>query len=242
MIIQPKQRPIVSAGLVGSNVLWRYLDAAKFFHLLHTRTLYLHRGDLFQDKFEGSFTASLRAQIEKAIAEHDLDITYDAFRKFIRENVFVNCWRKGTHDSMAMWSLYGGAQPSVAITTTVANLSNSLQLPMDGLVYIQKVTYTNHWRDPTLAIDPYSNVFAYKVKAYTYEQEVRILLDRATGKIERPAPKPGVSMPVDLPVLLRSIVLSPGAPEWFAELVRDMVQKSGLSTPVRRSRLEGMPI
>ncbi len=227
----------------GTEVLWRYLDAAKFFDFIHQKTLFFCRGDQFEDKFEGAFTESLKHAIEKSYDDNKIDFTYDEFRKRLREHVFVNCWHKSIDDSMAMWSIYGRSSCSVAITTTVEQLKNALleqQLPYD--ISIERVEYVKHWRDPTLDIAPYSRVFAYKTKAYDFEKEVRVLIDRFAGEFEAEMPESGMAVKVSHATLLRSIVVAPEAPVWFETLVREASAHYGILAPVRRSKLATDPV
>lgn len=236
------RKPVLDPGLKDSTVLWRYLDTASFFNLLHTEELYLCRGDLFEDKFEGAFTSTLKAAIEEAYSDNHLLGGYDAFRKMIRENVYINCWHANPHDNMAMWGLYGKSPTSVAITTTVGKLRDALEIPAIGELSIRKVKYTNHWRDPAISIFPYSQIFTYKVKAYAYEKEVRVMLDRTSGPLHRPDTAPGVSVKTPLNKLLRSVVLAPNAPIWFCNLIRETAIQRGLTAPVRNSKMASDPI
>ena len=122
VVIHIPGKPRLHSELKGTDVLWRYLDAAKFFDFIHHQTLFFCRGDQFEDKFEGAFTESLKHAIEKSYQDNQIDFTYEEFRKRLRERVFVNCWHKSRDDSMAMWSIYGRSSCSVAITTTVEQL------------------------------------------------------------------------------------------------------------------------
>lgn len=115
-------RLTVDPVLRDNQVLRRYLDLSKFIELLRTQSLYLRRADLFQDKFEGSFTPSFKAAIEEAYAVSKIDFTYEKFKKELREGVYINCWSLGINDNMALWELYGKSDASVAVTTTVGQL------------------------------------------------------------------------------------------------------------------------
>jgi len=233
-----KGKPRVDRSLRENLVLWRYLDTAKFFDFLHNKRLFFPRGDRFQDKFEGAFTRSLRRAIEEAYAKNKIDFTYEKFRTKLRERVFLNCWHLGPNDSMAMWRLYGQSPCSVAITTTVGRLRAALQeqkLPFH--VSIEKVSYVNHWRDPKLDISPYSRIFAYKLKAYAFEREVRVLIDRSIDEFDSEIDDTGIPIPVSLKTLLRSIVISPEAENWFAQLVQAITGQNGVNAPVHRSKL-----
>ena len=241
LLIQGKPR--VGEGLAEQDVLWCYLDAAKLLDFFHNQTLYFSRGDQFADKFEGSFTKSLRERIETSYEYNKINFTYDQFRQRMRERVFVNCWHKSTDDSMAMWSLYGRSTCSAAITTTVGNLSQVLreqQLPY--YVSIERVEYVKHWRNPKLDISPYSRVFAYKTKAYEFEKETRVLIDRSIDEFDGDVPETGMPIKIPQRTLLRSIVIAPEAPPWFESLIRDVAARYDITAPVRRSKLASEPI
>lgn len=233
----------VDPVLKDSRVLRRYLDLSKFIDLLRTQSLYLRRADLFQDKFEGSFTPSLKAAIEEAYEVNKSDFSYNKFKKELREGVYINCWSLGLNDNMALWELYGKSETSVAITTTVGHLRKELgasQLP--GTTRLCKVEYIKHWRDPKINIIPYSNIFRYKVVAYDFEREVRIIHDRFGQNFKKSTKDTGILLKVRLDHLLRSIVVSPSAQPWFIDLVKDVTQRYGITTPVRQSKLAIDPI
>ena len=77
--------------------------------------------------------------------------------------------------------------------------------------------------------------FWYKRKSFEHEREVRALIrnHENTGK--------GVSHPVDLDVLIKNVYVSPYAPEWFAQVVRDVVKKYHLDKPVVYSSMKEQP-
>ena len=233
----------VDPVLLDRRVLRRYLDLPKFIDLLRTQSLYLRRADLFQDKFEGSFTPSLKAAIEEAYNIHKTDFSYEKFKKELREGVYVNCWSLGVNDNMALWELYGKSDASVAITTTVGHLRKELATSsLPGTTSVCKVEYIKHWRDPKINIIPYSNVFRYKVIAYDFEREVRIIHDRLEDNFKRSDKETGVLLKVRLNQLLRSIVVSPSAQPWFIDLVKDVTQRYGITTPITKSKLAIDPI
>ena len=238
--------PRVNDRLRDDTVLWRYLDAAKLFDFLENSTLFFCRADHFSDKFEGAFTPSLRDQISQAWARGEIGYTYDEFKRRMRESVFINCWHRNQDDSAAMWALYGKSDCAVALTTTVGQLRDTLAASRSGHeVWIARVEYVKHWSDPQLDITPdYARIFTYKTKAYEYEKEVRVMIDRTgdhhpyrPGQLEQ-----GIVIPVDVARLLRSIVIGPDAPPWFEKLVRQSALRYGVKAPVRRSKLAADPI
>lgn len=172
--------PRINGDLRQDTVLWRYLDAAKLFDFFENSTLFFCRADHFSDKFEGAFTPSLRQQISDAYARGEIDYTYEQFKRRMRESVFINCWHRSQDDSAAMWALYGKSECAVALTTTVGQLAGALKgVETEHDISIERVEYVKHWSDPKLDVSPdYARIFAYKTKAYEYEKEVRVIIDR----------------------------------------------------------------
>lgn len=243
MAIVVKGKTEVDPELKRHDVLWRYLDTAKFLALLGNQQLYFPRGDQFEDKFEGAFTKSIRHAIEASYSANQIEFSFEEFKRRLRERVFVNCWHRSRDDSMAMWGLYGGSSCAVAVTTTVDQLATALdaaKLPYE--IAMRKVTYVKHWREPELNIKPYSNVFAYKVKAYDFEKEVRVILDQFHQTFNHPSSDHGVRVPVKLNSFLRSIVVSPESPPWYMAVIENCTKQYGVTVDVRRSKLAFDPI
>jgi hypothetical protein len=241
----PVQRRIVIDGqLRRDTVLWRYLDAAKLFDFFENSTLFFCRADHFSDKFEGAFTPSLRQQISDAYARGEIDYTYEQFKRRMRESVFINCWHRSQDDSAAMWALYGKSDCAVALTTTVGQLAGTLEgIEEDHAISIARVEYVKHWSDPKLDVSPdFTRIFTYKTKAYEYEKEVRVIIDRTGHALAPELLQTGLVVPIDVRALLRSIVIAPDAPPWFEKLVRQSALRYGIKAPVRRSKLATDPI
>ncbi|MFL6630950.1 MAG: hypothetical protein ACJ8HJ_01380 [Massilia sp.] len=237
--------PIRNAGeqLRRDTVLWRYLDAAKLFDFFENSTLFFCRADHFSDKFEGAFTPSLRAQISEAHARGEIDYDYEQFKRRMRESVYINCWHRNQDDSAAMWALYGKSECAVALVTTAGQLADIAGGIAEHKISIARVEYVKHWSDPKLDVSPdYTRIFAYKTKAYEYEKEVRVIIDRTRAASRPDLRQPGIVVPIDADRLLRSIVVSPDAPPWFERLVRQSAQRYGIRAPVRRSKLATDPI
>lgn len=242
-MVRRKGKVKVDESLGMKNVLWHYFDTAKFVDFVSNGTLFFNRADLFQDKYEGAFTQSIKHAIQTSYEVNKIDGTYEEFKRKLRERVFINCWCKSPNDSMAMWQLYGQSNCSVAITSTVSRLEKALNsINEKYFLSLLKVSYVKHWRDPSLNIKPYSNVFSYKVEAYAYEKEVRIILDRFDEEFDNPIEEQGMRIAVRANNLLRSIVIHPEAPEWYAQLVRDVANKYGITACVKRSMLYKDPI
>ena len=243
MVVRVKGKPNVDRQLKEGDVLWRYLDAAKFLDLIHNRSLFFVRGDQFADKFEGAFTESIKKAIDVAYEKNKIEFSSEEFKTRLRERVFLNSWHRSTDDSMAMWRIYGRSEKSLAITTTVEQLRNAIAAAKPPYyISLTKVKYVKHWRDPEIIFKPYSNIFAYKVKAYEFEKEVRVIIERFDDDFDYTIQNKGISIQIDLGELLRSIVISPEAPPWLLELIKGVAKKYGVAAPVRRSKLSSDPL
>lgn len=234
---------IADPGLHKSIVLWRYMDLAKFIYLRESKSLRLSRTDKFSDKFEGSFTPSLKLLIQKAYDDNKINMTYAEFKDKLRERVYINCWCNSKSDSMAMWQLYGQSNHAVAVTTTVSRIRNAIvgsSYPLN--TYIKKVNYIDHRDDPDIEIEPYSNIFSYKQNAYDYEKEVRVLLDIFHKTFNEPKMSESISMPLQLENFLSGVVIAPHAPEWFSILVKNIMNKYKLDVPIKPSKLSFDPV
>ena len=237
-------KPVVDRRLDDSTILYRYMDTPKFMDFLHNSRIYFPRGDQFQDKFEGQFTTSLKQSIEQSYKENKINFTYEKFRMTLRKRVFISCWHQSDTESMAMWSVYGRSSCSVAITTTVGLLKKAIKaLNLPYLVSIEKVDYVDYQSDPDLDISPYARVFAYKHDAYSFENEVRVLLDRSVNEFDVPIEDKGIPLQFAHKDILRSVVVAPEAPGWFVSLITDIARnKYKIGVPCCPSALSIQPI
>jgi hypothetical protein len=225
--------------LVGKQILRRYMDLAKFIDLLRSRSLYLCRADKFPDRFEGALIPAIRRAIDDNHRKGTIDYNADAFYEKCRKSVYVNCWSIGADDNMALWHLYGGVASAIAITTTVTRLTHAC-LGWNESVMMEGVRYIDHAKNPDMIIGRYTDPLCFKHKAYTFENEVRILLCRLCPAV-RKNPK-GIRMPLtDLGKVIRSVIVAPEADVWFFKLVQDIVRRYDFSIPVRRSKLTRLP-
>jgi len=235
----------IDKTLRNDRVLRRYVDMSRYLLFLQSKSLYLCRADRFDDKFEGSFTPSVRAAICKAYLQNNINFTYEQFKRELRGSVYISCWTLGLDDNMALWRMYGNPQTTIAITTTVGQLRNALSAwsyPSSTPVSVARVKYIKPWRDPTINVVPYSNVFRYKVTAYSFEREVRVILDRHGPNFGASTKADGVLVPIALSKFIRSIVVSPLAPSSFLSQIEEVTSRYGVLSPVRRSKLSFAPI
>lgn len=241
-----------------NTILWRYQDFPKFVSLLDSGELYFTRADKFEDKFEGargfnfqkdaiyaSMKTSLLYKAKKQLIDSgindpsDLEIDNQLNEEIAallkaqddkRQDYFVSCWHANERESEAMWKLYITAKKQgVAIQTTMERLCYSIGksgFDVGAVNYISyekplEVTHTPIW---------------YKRTAFQHENEVRAIFHEAGSKID------GMPVKMDLDLLIEKVYISPSAPGWFAELVKNVLKKYGLNKNVEHSKLDETPV
>jgi hypothetical protein len=222
-----------------ADILWRYMDLAKFVYLLQSRTLHFCRGGKFSDPFEGSYPANNLADFGSDAGGYDAR----AWRRF----VVVSCWHAADGESDAMWRLYSKSGYGIAITTSRESAADK--------GYVIDVKYIDFILEKASLHIP-SDVFEYKRRAFKHEAEVRAIITRypQTGfedgmpRMSRPIdaqefPERGYAVDIDLGQLINNVVISPSAPDWFFEVVQRIVVKYELPEQlVTRSSLQADPV
>jgi len=238
--------------------LWRYMDIAKFISMLSTSSLYFAPASSFDDPFEGAkgtvdrentwndyyldfFRYAIKTAPGISQADSSGEKLENTAQRLLRElaqsgindrkNTCISCWHCNDFESEAMWKLYSAnASNAVAIQTTYQQLYQALG--EDPYVDIGKVKYIDYKKN-------FSGIgfsaFWYKRKSFEHEREVRALIRNYenSGK--------GILHPVNLNTLVQNIYVSPYAPEWFAEVVRNVVSKYDLNKPVLYSTMADQP-
>lgn len=240
------------------DLLWRYMDVAKFISMLSTKSLYFTPADSFEDPFEGAkgilereekwnefYLDFFRYAIKTAPGISSEDSSGEKLEKTAqrllrelaqggvrdRKNTCISCWHCNEFEPEAMWKLYSvNTTNAVAIQTTCQRLYKALG--EDPYIDIGKVKYIDYRKQ-------FSNVgtgaFWYKRKSFEHEREVRVIIRNYenTGK--------GISRSIDLDTLIENVYVSPYASEWFVEVVRDILKKYELDKPVLYSSMADQP-
>lgn len=230
----PFQKPENSSGKI-----WRFMNFTKFLSLIDTRSLWFARADQFDDPWEGAFPKNYAAgalDFEKRMKGHDKDY-YIHLQKFLKQNIFVNCWHANDYESEAMWRLYTTVPESIAIQSTFDDLQSCFNDDKSKYVKVGKVTYADYdlgfdYGNNDYVIKP----FLHKRKSFEHEQEVRAINDdfgkygfdpgNISGKFN--GKETGRLISVDLHTLIKGIFVSPTAGSWFMQLVESICKKYGL--------------
>lgn len=218
----------------GSTRLWRYSGFAHFVWMLHVRALHFGRADRFEDQFEGllPLRASQRWRaLAKRLGEQ-------------RVRTYVSCWHANEYESVGMWKAFT-LEPGIAIETTASRLRTSLDAHPET-IYLASVRYIDFdaehlgaWEKRPRAIDP----ILHKRRQFDFEREVRAVIDPSSKSSEHAAraEETSVVVPVDLSALILRVHTSPGAEEWFVDLVSEMLDRFDVRVAVERSRLDEVP-
>lgn len=236
--------------------LWRYMDLSKFLSMIGKKTLYFASAESFEDIFEGAkgtlerkekwdafYLDFFREAIQTAPGMKPEDLTdeyieenttrllseLNASGNARRKHTFISCWHCNESESEAMWKLYStNVNNALAIQTTYQQLYEALD--KDPAIEIGKVKYIDFSKRFSSA----NGSFWYKRKAFEHEREVRAIITSHQAHS-------GIEKAVDLEKLISAVCISPYAPKWFEDVVRNVMQKYELNKPLYYSEMLNTP-
>jgi hypothetical protein len=166
--------------------------------------------------------------------------------RFASQALYVSCWQEDEDESAGMWESFVQGNNGVAVRTTLGALRGVLDAgSADRDVFLGRVEYLDyragswgdfHWFAPAF----------HKRRIFRQEQEIRAVIvwpsyrDLADGAADFPAAA-GITVPVDLNLLIRGIVIAPEASPWLSGLVTSVLHRYGLSTVPVSSELARKP-
>ena len=175
--------------------------------------------------------------------------------KFLTEYIFVSCWHSNVYESSAMWGLYTKGSNGITIQTNINSLKDSFRNVKQD-VHIGKINYKNYefdefyddfnQNDKIKYREHLYTTFIHKRINYDFEREYRAVIDIGLRKGNKDTTgikiqPEGIFVPVDLKLLIKKIILAPGSPEWFKELVEDTLKTYKLDVEVVRSVVDDEP-
>ncbi len=226
---------ICDTDLDLKQIINRYMDLPKLVDLLRTNELHLEPAVNFDDPLEGTLPETIRQGLLKHIpAEERNNKTIEELEYENKLRTNLSCWTLGPEDNMALWKIYGRSSQSVAISTTIENMILSASNWCDeGQINLNKVRYINHAGNLPSGVYTLDNhTFGLKHEAYSFEKEVRVVLTRPIGSMEK-----ALRLPIDVNKYITKITVAPESGSWFFALVADLVKKYNVTVPVERSVL-----
>lgn len=217
--------------------LWRYMEFAKFMDLIMNSQIYLAPISSFlrDDPWEGS-VASVDTFHYGIPSQAEMDQAMQSsiqLSNSIRNSYFLNCWHINDDESDAQWKIYGPREYSLAVVTTFGSLKFSLTDDRDlsgGVIeYVDILDFID------VKDDEHQRIIR-KRRAFAHEKEFRLFHQDKTriGIFDTPS---GLFVKVDCKKLIERVVISPLAPDWFVNNVRDFLGLFGLEVDVRKSDL-----
>jgi len=218
--------------------VWRYMDEEKFYWLLQKKEVYLCRGDLLQDRFEGSYSRQQILSINdwlKAIGEVKLIPQERERRIRDRKKTYISCWCVGDCDYDLMWKAYIRKNRGVVIKSSVRKLQsicdiNTSHWPLD----VSLVTYSDYKNGEIVNYIGAPDIFLKKDKHFMLDNELRII---HWPNITEPTPD-YIGLPVEqLNNLIEQVLLQPKSNLDFLKSVKESLKRVGLEKiPVYYSR------
>lgn len=194
---------------------------------------------------EQSRTRAMEAAAQEITAKVT---TANAIGRARRNDIYVNCWNRADVENEALWRLYGVSDQCVAVRSDTQRLFDAVERT-EFAFDIVDVGYTHygterpapHERGATF--DPNNRYARYfhKRTAFSFEREVRLILDASSSSPGVTRSPQGIRVPVDLQSLLTGVVVSPYAPDYFYDAVR-YVALTALTVSIERSAMLGAPV
>lgn len=254
--------PEVGVAPEPNSILWRYMELDRFKSLLERKALFFSRADKFPDQFEGSLPLreyEFRPKVHRAIddfygnqstdeqiAESIAGLTHEHL-EFRRRHV-VNCWHSNSNESDAMWGMYLKSNEGIAIQTSVSRLRQSVETsPLE--VEISKVRYLDYERDIFFHATEYPHrnynlmmPLLHKRNEFIHEKEVRLIHEVREAYSDKKywetqEFETGMFIEVDIPVLVRKVILTPTSDERVREKVELVIQNAGYHFTIEKSAL-----
>lgn len=235
--------------LKSTDQLWRYMELPKFISMLKNGAIYFPSPKGFSDIYEGAYCSQhnkddwdnfhlsfLRIAIITAPDNrwHNIkpdDVEENAqqlLRRLSKHNddkIFISCWHNCDFESEAMWKMYSvNNKYAIAIQCNFESLSRELRRKAQ----IRPVTYIDYTKHFVGTNESYW----FKRKAFEYEKEVRAIIYDFKNK-----GKTGIEIKVNLESLIQNVYISPYAPDWFSEVVSDLISRYGYKLNVHPSSM-----
>jgi hypothetical protein len=211
----------------NKTILWRYMDFARFVEMIESRSLWFSRVDQLEDPLEGTHTdaelAGIRKNVDKRFAHRLIRLV-----RLSRKEVYVNCWRSGSTESLAMWDLYGKGSGIVAAKSTVGRLKEAVT-SYENPVFISKSRYFD-WNDAP-GLDNILVACSRKDLSYQHESEVRAMIFEVSNS-RAARRRIGIRIPVDVRRLITEVMVGPREHKWVVRLVDRVMKRYKLPQPV----------
>ena len=242
----------------GDPIIWKFMDFTKFIAMLEHGGFFFVKASMLEDEFEGSWpqisiekyqNIFLNCLLERGSDENEVESVIEAQSEIHRLNRYwttLSCWHMNNHES-ALWKLYTNAHGSIAICSKYSSLKAVLP---ESNYRIGPVRYIDFETDSLVGTD--TSVFSeyfHKRSAFSHEQELRLVschppmpFTKENIALSVDSSDNGIWVRVDLSQLIQGIRTSPNSELWVVDLIRRVLTRFGLETPVERSDMDATPM
>ena len=229
------------------------MDFAKFVSLISSQSLYFTRLDIFKDPFEYSYSKAnvhdWQERLKHLGAEIPAEMGIFQIAKIFKTSTYASCWHLNKHESAAMWKLYAESNQAVAVQTTYRrlvdvlpdNLSPGPAGRLHDIIFVSRVKYIDYEKDRLPEGQLLSPVI-HKRLSFSHEQEVRAFFIVELTQDLQPDPQKGKAVKVNLSELIEKVHVAPAAPDWYRNVVKEVMNKYEIDKPVISSSLDDRPV
>jgi hypothetical protein len=145
-----------------------------------------------------------------------------------------------------MWRLYLQGNEGIALQSTFGRLRDSFEKEKEHKIYIGEVKYID-FENELMSHEGYHYAFLFKRKSFEHERELRAIIqsiprktrgkDKGNFNFDKPLCQEGISVKVDLNLLIDKIYLPPTCHEWQIKLMRSIIKRYSFDKEVEKSSL-----
>ena len=219
--------------------IWRYINLTQLLSILEKESLWFTDISNFEDPYEGTVPkGNVQDEIQEMSSRLEVsDETAKVLHSFYTDDpgiggYYVNCWNLSPHESAALWEQYIDTSQGVAISTTVDNLKSAIGT--DEIMY-GEVNYIDYEEESIpQGILP---LLFHKRRSFKHENEFRICIGDSEADLGD-----GNYVDVEVGELIDQLYLSPISPNWFEDLITDILETYKIDCELQKSDLYSDPV
>ncbi|AZA52018.1 DUF2971 domain-containing protein [Chryseobacterium sp. G0201] len=188
-----------------------------------------------QNKLLDIINTSVEEHVEQALV--DQKETQEKYKKL----VCISCWNKYDSESYALWKIYSDLSKGVMITTNIERIEAAFA-NTEEQIQVSEVKYLDYKKDK-IKMGNMNYPIIHKNIHYDYEKEVR-LIHKVSFKSglnydwSQEENQYGKYINVDIDILIEEIIVSPKAPQWFFDVISDLLQTYNIEKGIKYSDLK----
>lgn len=226
----------------------RYMDINKFISIISSEEIFYPRVPFLEDKYEGTLPDLNKDNVLNWYKSfEDFSVDNKSAKKNSKEHIemvekykefcYISCWSIYEHESYALWKIYSDVNYGILIKTDRDSLIQAFNNAEDNLILseVKYIDYSTGSINDSILYFP----LLYKNIPYSFEKELRVLIlaDFKTALKDQPPTHNGKYVKIDINALIKEVIVSPYAPEWFYANVKSLMEKYKIFKPLKKSNL-----